>query len=170
MKRFFKPKLPDTGLGRENPDLDLWEKRVLKESPQTIRNISHIEHLEAKQADFEQQLKHILAYLQSSQWPSLKPSSRIRSLSWRELAGMPDATFELEDGLKVWLEAATRKEAMQSTFEEFTLTYGQDLSKITKLFADLEEDFDDVARRIARCAILEEELAALEDLLEDEET
>jgi len=155
---------------RENRDLDLWQKPLPKESPQTLRNTGRIEQVEAKQADFEQQFKYILAYLHSLQWTSRGPSTNIRSLSWRELADMPDVTLELEDGIQLWMQTATLHEAMQFTFDEFILPYHEKLSAVTKLFGELEEDFDDVARRITRCAVLEEELGVFEDALEDEET
>jgi hypothetical protein len=82
---------------------------------------------------------------------------------------MPDVTLELEDGLQLWMQAATLHEAMQFTFDEFTLPYHEKLSIVTKLLAELEEDFDDVAQRIVRCTLLEEELGRLEDFLEDDE-
>jgi len=94
----------------------------------------------------------------------------MRSLSWWKLADMPDPTLELEDGLQLWLQAATLHETRQFIFGEFTLPYHEKLSTVTKLLAELEEDFDGVGRRFVRSTLLEEGLGRLEDSLEEDET
>ncbi len=169
MKRFTKGTLPDTDVGPEKTGLDVWEKPVSKESPQTIRNVGRIEQLEAKQADLEQWLK-ILAYSQSSQWITPRASSRVQSLSWRELANMPDIVFELDEDRSLWERAQLATQPIVSPSEQFRLSYQENLSKVTKLLADLEQDFDDVGRRLVMCTLLEEELGHLEDSLEDDDS
>jgi len=169
MKRFTKGTLPDTDVGPEKTGLYVWEKPVPKESPQTIRNVGRIEQLEAKHADLEQWLK-ILAYSQSSRWITPRASSRVESFSWRELANMPDAVCEVYKGVRLWLE---RDEfaihPIGRAVAQISPPYHEKLSAVTEVFGELEEDFDDIARRVARCAVLEEELAGLENSLEEDE-
>lgn len=169
MKRFTKGTLPDTDVGPEKTGLDVWEKLVPKESPQTIRNVGRIEQLEAKQAYLEQWLK-ILAYSQSSQWITPRASSRVHSLSWRELANMPDIVFEFDEDVSLWERAQLAIKPIGPAIDHIEPPYHEKLSKVTKLFGEMEEDFADIARRMTRCAVLEEELATLEDSLEDDET
>ncbi len=169
MKRFTKGTLPDTDVGPEKTGLYVWEKPIPKEFQQTLRNTGRIEQLEAKQANIEQWLK-TLAYLQSPQWITPRASSRVQSLSWRKLANMPDIVFELDEDVSLWERAQLAIQPIGPTIEQIASPCRENLSKITKLFSKLEEDFQDVPRRIVRCAVLEEELAALENSLEDEET
>ncbi len=167
MKRFTKGTLPDMDVGPENPNLDGWQKPIPKEFQQTLRNTGRIEQLEAKQADLEQ---WILAYSQLSQWITPRASLRVQSLSWRELANMPDIVFELDEDGSLWERAQLATQPMVSLSEQFRLSYQENLSKVTKLLADLEQDFDDVGRRLVMCTLLEEELGHLEDSLEDDDS
>jgi hypothetical protein len=57
---------------------------------------------------------------------------------------------------------------VESTSDQLKLPYHEKLSTLTTLLSELEKDFDDIPRRITRCAVLEEELATFEDSLEDE--
>ncbi|MCK4782678.1 MAG: hypothetical protein KAV87_02925 [Desulfobacteraceae bacterium] len=168
MKRFTKGTLPDTDVGPEKTGLDVWEKPVPKESLQTIRNVGRIEQLEAKQTDLEQWLK-ILAYSQSSQWITPRASSRVQSLSWRELANMPDIVFELDEDVSPWERAQLAIQPIGPAIDQILPPYHDRLTTVTKLFGELEGDFDEVGRRIVRCTLLEEELGHLEDSLESDE-
>lgn len=168
MKRFTNGKLLDKDVAAENLEVDGWGKAITKESPQTIRNVGRIEQLEAKQSDLEQWLLKILS--QSSQWITLRTSSRVQSLSWRELANIPDIVFELDEDGSLWERAQLATQPIVSPSEQFRLSYQENLSKVTKLLADLEQDFDDVGRRLVMCTLLEEELGHLEDSLEDDDS
>jgi hypothetical protein len=49
------------------------------------------------------------------------------------------------------------------------VVYVERFSELAKLFAELEQEFDDIPRRITRCGLLEEELSTLEESLEEDE-
>lgn len=169
MKRSIPRISRGTDASSEIPALEAWEERVNNQFTQTLRNTGRIEQLEAKHADLEQQLKQIVDYLQSSEWTVPKLSWRMYPRSRRQIPVMPHVYFQLKEGLTLWSQAPPSKETLESPLEQLTLRCREQLSKITKLFAQLEKDFDEVPRRIARCALLEEELANFEDSLEDEE-
>lgn len=169
MKRFTKRALFDRVVGPEKLDVDVWEKPVPKESSQTIRNVGRIEQLEAKLADLEQWLE-IVAHLQSSQWMTSRPSSRVQALSWRESPGAVDILFEFDENLTLWEQAQPAIQPIGRAIEQIAQAYHEKLSIVTELFGDLEQDFDDVPRRIIRCELLEKELAGFEDSLEDDGT
>lgn len=147
-------------------------KRILRnESPQTIRNISRIEQLEAQQTDFDQRLKgfeEVLLHFQLSPWTSLGRHSP----SWWKSVGMPDIIFERNYDLQSqgWVQIFKSHRVPESVSERPTIPYHDELSTLTKLFRELKEDFDEVTRRIVRCELLEKRLATLESSLEDEET
>jgi len=56
-----------------------------------------------------------------------------------------------------------------TTIDRQPLIYADRFFTVAKLFTELEHDFDDIPRRVARCGLLEEELHTLEETLEDDE-
>lgn len=155
--------------GSETPAQEVWEKYVGHEFGQILRNTGRIEQLEARQDDVKKKVEYILTYLQSSPWTSPKTPFSTAYLSWRGIRDTPDTIFELEEDLSLWMQTTTEEEMPKIALEQLTLQYRKSLSKISKLFSELEEDFEDIGRRIVRCTLLEEELGRIEDSLEDDE-
>lgn len=160
MKPFIKGPLHDMDVDEETLDLDSWQKPIPRESFQTIRNIGRIDQLEAGQTDLREAVKQIQTFIQSSSspWATTKSWFAAAHLSGQEV------------DISLWEQAQLAMQPIGSSIGQIAPTYREKLSTVTKLFADLEEDFDDIPRRIVRCELLEKELAALEDSLEDEET
>lgn len=170
MKRFITHKTPVTEVALENPELEVWERRLRNQFSQNLSNTGRIEQLEAKQSDLEKSLKYILSCLQSLEWTRPKLLSHVPTISWRELTSEHDINLALEDYLSWWTPSINLKETVVFTGEQFVSPYHEKLSKIGKLFAEFEKDFDEIPRRIVRCELLEKGLADLEESLEDEET
>jgi hypothetical protein len=153
VSRFTKNRSLETDVSPVESSVDIWQRTAPKESPQTIRNISRIEQLEAGQAD----LKKVIKQIQKQLWLKHQPTFTSYFLSWEELANKPYIVSV--EKYPLWLSPP-----------QLASPYQENLSKITELFGKLEEDFDDISRRITRCAVLEEELATLENSLEDEKS
>lgn len=168
MKRYINGELLNIDVSQEPTDLIGWEKPIPKESPQTIRNIGRIDQLEAEQADLKKHLIQVLEYLGPSQWPIPRSQLAATHPSWEQRAhALPS---EFDEDLRLWEQAIVSVQPIASAIQQIAPTYHENVSKIMKLFARLEEDFDDIPRRLTRCAVLEEELATFEDSLEDDET
>ena len=121
---------------------------------QTIRNTGRIEQLEAGQAD----LRELVYTILNQQWlsrPAIVKSARFE---------------EQQKDIEQWKQVRAVLEAEAVTIGRLTLPYEKKLSAINSLYVELEENFAEIPRRIALCALMEQNLAALEDLLEDEET
>ncbi len=170
MKRFTKGKLPDTDVGPENPNLDGWQKPIPKEFQQTLRNIGRIEQLETGQADIKKALYQILICLKSSSWASPRSALTTDFPSWQNLPDTVHSISEFVKGMSLLERAQLAIQPIGPAIDQILPPYHEKLTTVTKLFGELEEDFDDIARRITRCAVLEEELAALENSLGYEET
>jgi hypothetical protein len=168
MKRPTRYTSREKDVASENSTLDAWKERLFT---QTLRNTGRIEQLEAKQADFEQ-IKEILVDSWSSEWEAMNSWRWVHHVSSREFAATSNILFKLGKGkgLMLWLQAPTPKQKLEFAREKLPLPYQEKLSKITELFSELEKDFDEIPRRIVRCALLEEELANFESSLEDDET
>ena len=168
MRKSSRDILPYTDVDAEKLDITAWTDAAPRESRQTIRNVGRIEQLEAGQADFKRVVTQILNTIKSSRSTTRLPSFSF-SPSWQSLAETADELFELDYEGNIWGRVPFAVEPSGSVSEELPLPFQEDLSKTTKLLADLEQDFDDVGRRIVRCTFLEEELGRLEVSLEDEE-
>lgn len=168
MKKSSGDILLHTDVDAEKQDLSVWADAALRESPQAIRNLGRIDQLEAGQTDIKKALTVILNAIGSSPSTTRLSSSRF-SLSWQMVAETSDELFEFDDEVNVWERARLALEPIGSVSEELPSPFQDDLSKTVKLLADLEQDFGDIGRRIARCTFLEEELGRLEVSLEDEE-
>lgn len=176
MKRFTKGTLPDTDVEPEWKELDVWEKPVLKESPQTIRNVGRIEQLEAGQTENREKIEQILSFLAeigaqktkkqvSSTFISWLLSKNITyRISWRT------SDIDFEEDLSLWERAQIDRQHKVRVIEQILPQYYDRLDKVKEIFTELEQDFNDIARRVARCEVLEEDLAVLENSLEVEET
>jgi len=169
MRRFTKDRLIDPNVVPENPDLDVWPELAHKEFLQTVRNTGRIEQLEAKHENLEGLFREILTILQTERMDP-KTSWRALPISWRVTANMPDVSSELEETSDPWIRAITPRETVKYILYQLKLPYHENLSKIAKLFGQLEEDFDDIPNRIVRCELLEKELSDFENSLEGDET
>lgn len=170
MKRSKPRILRGMDAGSETPAQEVWEKYVGHEFGQILCNTGRIEQLEAGQADLSTSVRQILKYLQSSKWATKKSPFPKPNISWQEVAGAVDTLFDVDEDITIWERAKFAIQPIGISIDQITRLYNERLSKISKLFSELETDFDDVPRRIARCSLLEEELATLENSLEDEET
>lgn len=173
MKSFTNGKLLGTDVAAESLEVDGWEEPITKESPQTIRSIGRIDQLEAGHADVRKKLRQIyqiLNYLKASQLASTKSAFPTPHLSWHEAPEDVDILFDFEEDLSLWERAQLAIKPIGPAIDQIEPPYHKKLSKVTKLFGEMEEDFADIARRMTRCAVLEEELATFEDSLEDDET
>ncbi len=168
MRRTPKGVLRHTDVDAEEPVLSAWTNAALRESRQTIRNVGRIDQLEAGQTDIKKVLIQILNSIGSSRSTTRLPFSTFTS-SWQTVVDTGDTLFEFDDEVNVWERARLALEPIGSVSEELPSPFQDDLSKTAKLLADLDQDFDDIGRRIARCTFLEEELSRLEVSLEDEE-
>ena len=154
----------------EIPDIEAWKTHIHDQFNLVLRTTSRVEQLEAGHADVKETLDQILTYLRSSHWASRRSPLTNSTLSWREPAGTPDITLEVEDSLRLWLQATTSKKPVEFTFKQLPLPSRESLSKIAKLFGELEEDFDDLPNRIIRCELFEKGLSDFENSLEGDET
>lgn len=175
MRNSIKDTLIDKDALPEQTDVAVWEKPVQKESPQTIRNVGRIDQLEAGHADLKKDVnqvyKIILASLQSSKWANKKLQLPTVHLPWHDVVDVDTVytLFDLEKSRSIWEQAQLAIQTIGPHTEQIEPYYDEKISTITKLFAELEQDFEDIGRRIVRCTLLEEELGRLEDYLEDDE-
>ncbi len=168
MKRFANSMSPDTDVGSEKSDLDVWQSLTPKEPPQTTRNTARIDQLEAGQEDIIKklgQLEQIIHDLKSTKWVTKSHLFTV-PFSWEEDA----KGIEFDEDVNLWVQAQFATQTRGPAINHIVPPYQEKISTVTKLFGELEEDFDDIARRITRCAVLEEELGSFEDSLENEET
>jgi len=166
MKKFIKGTLLDTESGQENSYVGVWQKPITKESPLTLRNTGRIEQLESVQADLRKKLTQVYKILNSlwgSRLASTKSLFYATHLPWEDVA-------QFDEDVSVWEPAQLYIQSLGTTIEQIAPVFYDKLSTVTKLFGELEEDFEDIARRITRCAVLEKELAAFENSLDDEKT
>jgi len=175
MKSFIKGIFSGTDVGQEDLDLGVWPRPISKESPQTIRNVGHIDQLEAGQADLKKNLSQvyqILSDLRSSQWATSKPRFHMPHTSWQKFLGVniAEIPFDLDEGVIIWQKAKHDIQLVDLTIDQIGPPYHEKLTTVTKLFGELEEDFDELPNRIVRCELLEKELSAFEESLEGDET
>lgn len=172
MRNSIKDTLIDKEVLPEQTDLAAWEKHAQKESPQTIRNVGRIEQLEAKQVDLERLYKILISqHSKSSKWANKKLQLPTVHLPWQDVVDVDTVytLFDLEKSISIWEQAQFAIQPIGPHTDQIEPYYDEKLSILTKLFAELEQDFEDIGRRIVRCTLLEEELGRLEDYLEDDE-
>lgn len=166
MKRFTNGKLLDKDVAAENLEVDGWQKPITtKESPQTIRNVGHIDQLAAGQADLWKNVKRIEQSVNYSWLFQRATRSHLPGpcISWQEAADAVDIIYGLDEDVSLWQQA-------QLAIQPIAPPYHEKLTTVTKLFGELEEDFDELPNRIVRCELLEKELSAFEESLEGDET
>jgi len=157
MSKFTKATLFDREVGPSGIDLDDWQKTLPNESLQTLRDTGSIDLSEIGQSDIETLIQY---FLKSPSWPSRRAYFHAYPAHpWQDISTIASG---------ILVHATLYTQSRGSDIDRIAPTYHEKLSKVSKLFGELEEDFDDIQRRITRCAVLEEELADFEDSLEDE--
>ena len=170
MKRFVKPlsRVRDADLvGQES---NIWEDSVRNQYAQTLRNTGRIEQLEAGQAKIQELVEAILSQRRPFHWAIVKHPYITNHLSCSHFVESLDIIEEHQKDIEHWWQIWADMKDKIVVIERPTFPNEEKLSKINTLYCELEENFDEVPRRIALCALMEIELAALEEFLEEEET
>ena len=169
MKRFVKPLSRGRDVDLESQESNIWEDRMRNQFTQTLRNTGRIEQLEAGQADIRELFKAILSQRWLSHRAIVKSSRLVHGELWSGSAETLDTIEEQQEDIEHWKHIWADMAGKIVDIGRLTFPYEEKLSTINTLYCEIEENFAEVPRRIALCALMEIELAALEELLEDEE-
>ncbi|OHB63723.1 MAG: hypothetical protein A2168_04770 [Planctomycetes bacterium RBG_13_50_24] len=169
MKRVLKHLSNGKYVDLESQESDIWEDSMRNQYAQTLRNTGRIEQLEAGQADIRELVKAIL----SQRWPShravVQYSHITPPVSWSAFAESLDIIEKQHENVDYWSRIRADMEDKIVVIERTTLPFEEKLSAIKILYCELEENFAEIPHRVALCAVMEKELAAVEELLEGEE-